>query len=215
MAGPEDATAQEWDLRWQCALAKALGPRRDFILKRRELFRTSESSMLIADGAWLNNEVPPDDASIAVHEPSVILEPSRSNPDPHTWLRWLVARASTLQERLDATQMAPLASDDERLVQTRLRRWVNRVGSEAAFDHCLQLEGWIKAQSGAREVRPNSAEGLRCRVGRAHWARRCSRPATTNCRMCATQPTPSRSNRYFCPLCTSSSAACKQGPATA
>ena len=73
MAGPEDATAQEWDLRWQLALAKALGPRRDFVLKRRELFRTSESGVLAADGAWLNNEVPPDDASIAVHEPSVIL----------------------------------------------------------------------------------------------------------------------------------------------
>ena len=30
MVGPEAATAREWDVRWQLALAQAQGPRRDF-----------------------------------------------------------------------------------------------------------------------------------------------------------------------------------------
>ena len=144
MAGFGDAAARDWDIRWQLALAQAQGPRRDFVLKRRELFRTGESGMLVADGAWLDNEVAPDDASVSVNKFSAPLTLSHPKRDPRTWLRWLVARASTLQERLNVTQMDPVTPDDEHLVQARLRRWAHRAGADGAegtFDRYLQLEG--------------------------------------------------------------------------
>jgi type 2 lantibiotic biosynthesis protein LanM len=143
VVGPVEAVAREWDVRWQIALAQAQGPRRDFVLKRRELLRTNESGML-ADGAWLNNEVAPDDASISLSWLSTLPALSHPKRDAHTWLCWLVARVSTLQERLNAARMDPVALDDERLVQVRLRRWAHRVtsdGVEGAFDRYLQLEG--------------------------------------------------------------------------
>ena len=156
MVGPGNAAAQDWDRQWQLALAQAQGPRRDFVLKRRELFRTAESGMLVADGAWLDNQVAPDDASTSVSEYSVPRTLPHPMSDAQIWLRWLVGRASTLQERLDATQMAPITPDDERPVQARLRRWAHRVGSdgtEGAFDRYLQLEG-LDESATRRAVNP-------------------------------------------------------------
>ena len=141
---PEGVATRDWGRRWQLALVQVQGPKREFILKRRELLRTGESGMLVADGAWLDNEVAPDDANVSVNEFSLPPALSHLKPDARTWLRWLVGRASTLQERLDATQMDSVPPDDERLIQVRLQRWAHRVGSdgtEGVFDRYLQLEG--------------------------------------------------------------------------
>ena len=145
--GSVGASAQVWDRRWRWALAQAMGPEREVRLTQSELLRTGERGMLVDARGTLGTEVVLDDGTTPARDLTPSIPPfslPTSQLNVPFWLRRLAARASTLQERHDTTQMVPAPPDDGSLVQERLERWVDRVavdGRSGSFECYLRCEG--------------------------------------------------------------------------
>ena len=131
---------------------KRAGLRATVSLTRGDLLKTSEGGLLAVTGAADDDEVALGDAAVSVHE----IAPPLRQRGTDSWLRWLTARASTLQERLDRANMATVVPADERLVQARLQRWAAHVttdNSADTFERYLLFEG-LDGPASRRAVSP-------------------------------------------------------------